>query len=128
MSVFFTTTGSGDLLAEGVGDGVAVADSDEVGEGEGIIFPESQAKTFLPLLLTLMQVKSLPLYVVVCPSTRHFIGGVLAANAGKAIMARIVMNPKPRIRREIGFTDSHYLTKVNIRCISGGKKNCNYSF
>jgi hypothetical protein len=51
-----------------------------------------------------MQVKSLPLKVVVWPSTRHLIGGVVAPSAGKAIVARVEMNPKLRIRREIGFT------------------------
>ena len=55
MSIMLTT-GAADWVgdAEGVAD--AVADTDGEGFATGITFPESQARTVLPLLFALMQV------------------------------------------------------------------------
>jgi hypothetical protein len=63
ISILFTTTGSGVLLGvdEGVARGEGVALCVAVGDGAGITFPESQVMVVLPLLFTLIHVKTLPL-------------------------------------------------------------------
>jgi hypothetical protein len=102
ISILFTTAGAVDLVGVADGDGVGVCDAE--GDGAGIVFPESHARTVLPFDFVLMQVYSLPLYVVFCPRNLHLTGGVVAASAGKAIAATVEINPTLRILREIGFT------------------------
>lgn len=101
ISLFFTITGSGETVGELEGEGVGVCDV--LGEDTGMTFPESHFRIVFPLLLPLMQVYSFPLKVVFWPRKRHLAVGVGLAKAGDAIEARAEINPKPRIRLEIGF-------------------------
>ena len=68
-------------VGEGVGEAVAVWVGEGVGEGEavwvtGIGTPLFQANLYLPLTFTRTQVNFLPAKTVVCPTFRHFAGGI----------------------------------------------------
>ena len=101
ISLFFTITGLGETVGELEGEGVGVCDV--LGEAAGMTFPESHFRIAFPLLFPLMQVYSFPLKVVFWPRKRHLAVGAGLAKAGDAIEARAEINPKPRIRLEIGF-------------------------
>ena len=58
ISIFFTITGSGEIVGELEGDGVdiGVGDCDAIGEVAGMVLPESHTRIVFPLLFPLIQV------------------------------------------------------------------------